>query len=96
MTPPRDFARDLPRDFPRDPRCHQTSPRPYCSLIGREAAAKLIDPPFTAHALGPPYASPQPLEFETMDAPFMRAMISHCRKFEPSVPQEVSEYIVDE
>ena len=44
----------------------------------------------------PPMPPLQPLEFETMDAPFMRAMISHCRKFEPSVPQEVSEYIVDE
>ena len=36
------------------------------------------------------------LEFETLDAPFMRAMISHARQFEPRVPQEVSAYIVDE
>ena len=26
----------------------------------------------------------------------MRAMISHTRQYEPRVPQEVSEYIVDE
>ena len=42
------------------------------------------------------YEEHPPLEFETLDAPFMRAMISHCRKYEPSVPNEVSEYIVDE
>ena len=34
--------------------------------------------------------------FETLDAPFMRAMISHARQYEPKVPQEVSDFIIDE
>ena len=42
------------------------------------------------------YEEHPPLEFETLDAPFMRAMISHARQFEPRVPHEVSAYIVDE
>lgn len=42
------------------------------------------------------YEEHPPLEFETLDAPFMRAMISHARQYEPRVPHEVSEYIVDE
>ena len=42
------------------------------------------------------YEEHPPLEFESLDAPFMRAMISEMRKYEPRVPQEVSEYIVDE
>ena len=42
------------------------------------------------------YEEHPPLEFETLDAPFMRAMISHARQYEPAVPQEVTDYIVDE
>jgi len=42
------------------------------------------------------YEEHPPLEFETLDAPFMRAMISHARQYEPRVPHEVSAYIVDE
>ena len=42
------------------------------------------------------YQAHPPLEFETLDSAFMRAMISHTRQFEPSVPSDVSEYIVDE
>ena len=42
------------------------------------------------------YEEHPPLEFDAYDAPFMRAMISEMRKYEPRVPQEVSAYIVDE
>jgi DNA replication licensing factor MCM7 len=42
------------------------------------------------------YEDPPPLEHEPLDAPFMRAMISHARQYEPKVPQEVSEFIIDE
>ena len=37
-----------------------------------------------------------PLDFDTIDAPLMRAIISNCRKYEPRVPHEVSAYIIDE
>jgi len=42
------------------------------------------------------YEEHPPLEFETYDSAFMRAMISHARQFEPRVPTDVSEYIVEE
>mmetsp|Transcript_24027 Transcript_24027/g.55042 ORF Transcript_24027/g.55042 Transcript_24027/m.55042 type:complete len:409 (-) Transcript_24027:327-1553(-) len=42
------------------------------------------------------YSTHPPLEFEALDSAFMRAMISHARQYEPSVPADVSEYIVDE
>lgn len=50
-------------------------------------------PQFDAHDR---YEEHPPLEFETYDSAFMRAMISHARQFEPRVPTDVSEYIVEE
>ena len=42
------------------------------------------------------YEEHPPLEFDTLDAPLMRAIVAHARTFEPRVPQEVSAYIIDE
>ena len=36
------------------------------------------------------------LEFEALEPQFMRAYVAHCRKIDPTVPDDVAEHVVDE